>query len=75
MTTIDITSITGLTNPYTIYVCDYFGNNCALLAVINTSVPPTTTFMLPPQFNTAPIVGIKIITSDGCEKFETFVCT
>jgi len=31
--------------------------------------------MLPPQFNTAPIVGIKIITSDGCEKFETVVCT
>jgi hypothetical protein len=30
--------------------------------------------VLPPPFDMAPAVGIKIITSDGCEKFKVFDC-
>jgi hypothetical protein len=31
--------------------------------------------VLPPQFNTAPAIGIKVITSDGCEKFKIIYCS
>lgn len=74
MTAINISTITGLTNPYTIYACNVFGNNCVLIANIQTSVPPTNIIVLPPQFNSAPIIGIKVITSNGCELFKTFIC-
>jgi len=75
MTSIEITSITGgITIPYTIYACDVYGNNCVLIANIVTTVPPTNTIFLPIQFNTAPAVGIKVITTDGCERFEIFNC-
>ena len=75
MTSIEITSITGsITTPYTVYACDVYGNSCILIASIGTTVPPSNTIMLPTQFNTAPAVGIKIITMDGCELFEVFYC-
>jgi hypothetical protein len=75
MTSIEITSITGsITTPYAIFACDVYGNNCIFIASIGTTVPPTNTIILPYQFNTAPAVGIKIITMDGCERFETFNC-
>jgi hypothetical protein len=66
MVTLELTNITGLTNPYQIYVCDVYGNNCILIAEINTSVPPSNTIVLPYQFNNAPAVLVKIFTSDGC---------
>ena len=74
MTAINIQSITGSNFPYTIYVCDVYGNNCVLIATIVTSVPPQNIIVLPPQFNTAPAVGIKVIYGDGCEKFEVVLC-
>lgn len=74
MTTIEISSIVGLTYPYNIYVCDVYGNNCILITTIFTSVPPTNTILLPPQFNTAPSVGVKVITLDGCETFKIIDC-
>lgn len=74
MTTIDITNITGLSYPYDIYVCDIYGNNCILIATVFTSIPPSNTILLPPQFNTSPSVGIKIITLDGCERFKVVEC-
>ncbi len=64
MTSIEITDVTGLSYPYTIYVCDVFGNQCLLLATINAPLPPSQTFILPTQFNTAPAVGIKLISHD-----------
>jgi len=45
-----------------------------LIATIVTSVPPQNIIVLPPQFNTAPAVGIKVIYGDGCEKFEVVLC-
>ena len=68
-------SISGLNNPYTIYVCDVFGNLCILLAYIATTVPSINTMVLPPQFNSAPAIGVKVITSDGCEKFKILYCS
>jgi hypothetical protein len=58
MTSIELTVITGsITIPYSIYACDVYGNNCVIIATIVTTVPPTNTIFLPPQFNTAPAVG------------------
>jgi len=75
MTAIDITNIIGLTFPYNIYACDVYGNQCILIATINTGVPPPNIIVLPIQFNTAPAVGIKVVTSDGCERFEIVYCS
>ena len=74
MTQIQINSITGSAYPYTLYACDVYGNQCVLI----TTIPSTTTFpltiTLPPQFNGAPAVGIKIIDSTGCELFGIINC-
>jgi surface protein len=74
MTTIDITNITGLSYPYDIYVCDIYGNNCILISTVFTSIPPSNTILLPPQFENSPSVGIKVITLDGCERFKIIEC-
>lgn len=74
MTSIILNSITGLTYPYDIYVCDVYGNNCGYISQINTPVPASVEIVLPPPFNMAPAVGIKIITSDGCERFKVIDC-
>jgi hypothetical protein len=74
MTSIILNLITGLTYPYDVYVCDVYGNNCAYVAQVNSSIPPTIEIVLPPPFDLAPAVGIKIITSDGCERFKVVDC-
>ena len=74
MTSIILNSITGLTYPYDVYVCDVYGNNCGYISQINTPVPASVEIVLPPPFNMAPAVGIKIITSDGCERFRVIDC-
>ena len=75
MQNVTISNISGLTQPYDIYACDVYGNQCVLIATIRTSVPPSIIINLPSMFDTAPAVGIKIITSDGCERLETVNCT
>jgi hypothetical protein len=75
MTSLQFTSIVGLNQPYTIYICDVYGNQCILVAYIDTTVPINNIFVLPPQFNTAPAIGIKVITSDGCERFKIIYCS
>ena len=74
MTSIQLNSITGLNYPYDVYVCDVYGNNCGFISTISTSVPAPVEIVLPIPFNYAPAVGIKIITSDGCEKFIVYDC-
>ena len=74
MTSIDLYSISGLVYPYTVYVCDVYGNQCVLVSVISSNVPPVNTILLPPLFSNAPAVGIKIKTTDGCERFKIFDC-
>lgn len=75
MTSLKFTSIGGLNQPYTIYICDVYGNQCILVAYIATTVPANNTFILPPQFNSAPAIGVKVITSDGCERFKVLYCS
>jgi hypothetical protein len=75
MTTLQFNSIIGLNYPFTIYVCDVYGNQCILLAYISTSVPTINTITLPPQFDSAPAIGVKVVTSDGCERFKVLYCS
>jgi hypothetical protein len=74
MISIILNTISGLTYPYDIYVCDVYGNNCGYISQINTNVPAPVEIVLPPPFDMAPAVGIKIVTSDGCEKFIIINC-
>lgn len=74
MTAINIQSITGLNFPYTIYACDVYGSQCALIATLVTSVPPQNIIILPSQFNSVAAVGIKVIDGNGCERFEVVYC-
>jgi hypothetical protein len=74
MLVLQIDSITGATLPYVIYVCDVYGNQCAVLTNINTPIPPSITLNIPSQFNNVPAIGIKIIDANGCEVFETTYC-
>jgi hypothetical protein len=74
MTVIEISSITGLNNPYLIEVCDVYGSNCILLSQVFTTVPPTNIIYLPPQFNSSPSVMVKITTLDGCVKTKIIDC-
>lgn len=69
---ITITSVTGLTTPFSGYCCDVYGNQCSYIGIIN-SLP--TTIYLPSQFDTAPAIGLKLIKDDGCETIETIYCS
>ena len=69
MTSIQISDITGLSFPYNVYICDVFGNQCILVATILDGVPPAETIYLPPLFNSAPAVGVRIVSHD-CERFK-----
>lgn len=74
MKALAIYSIIGLNPPYTVYACDTYGNQCILVSVINSPPSPYVNIFLPPQFDNAPSVGIKLITSDGCEVFKIYSC-
>jgi hypothetical protein len=63
-----ITGETGGTPPYSLYVCDEYGNNCQLLGVSGG------TFTLSPLLQTTNTVMVKIVDSVGCEYFEIVSC-
>jgi len=71
MSEITINTISGLTPPYSVYVCNVYGVYCEFIGVTTTT---PTTIVLPPAFDSAPIVGIKIIDSTGCERFKLVEC-
>jgi hypothetical protein len=73
MTQLEIYNVTGLTIPYQIYICDVYGNQCVLVASVNTNIPPSATITLPPQFNTAPAIGVKL-NDTFCEKLVIINC-
>lgn len=73
MTQVFITNITGLTPTYTIYACNVYGDNCVLLDNLNITVPPIVSYILPSSFDTAPAIGLKIMTND-CERFHILYC-
>jgi hypothetical protein len=74
MTQIDIISVTGVTLPFNLFVCDVYGNQCVLVTTIYVPIPPSIFITLPIQFNTAPAIGIKLTDALGCEKFEIYNC-
>jgi hypothetical protein len=74
MTQIDIISVTGVTLPFNLFVCDVYNNQCVLIATVNTPIPPPISITLPIQFNTAPAIGLKLIDNIGCEKFGIIYC-
>jgi hypothetical protein len=74
MNSVEITDISGLTYPYNVYICNVYEQNCVLIATINTLVPAPVTLPLPTQFSSAPALGVKIITSDGCSRFNIEYC-
>jgi len=74
MTQLTINGISGCTSPYSIYVCDVYGNQCVLIATITGSATYPISFILPPQFNSAPAIGLKLVDANGNEKFGIIYC-
>lgn len=74
MTQLILNNVTGVTLPYQIYICNVYANACILVATVNVAIPPSITITLPPPFDMAPAIGVKIIDSVGCEKFEVLNC-
>ena len=74
MRVIAIYSISGLNPPYTVYACDIYGNQCILMATISQPPSPYVNRYLPPQFENAPSLGIKLIGPNGCEVFKIYSC-
>jgi hypothetical protein len=77
MLILQIDGITGGTSPYNLYACDAYGNQCAILATLTGPVPPPSTGItlnIPSQFNNVPVIGIKIVDSNGCEQFILINC-
>lgn len=66
--------VSGMTIPYNIWGCDYYGNNCILIATINNPVPPQITIPLPPLFDTYPGLLIKLTNCSNCDYTEYSVC-
>lgn len=73
MASIEITSFTGVL-PASVYVSDTLGNNTTLVGTINSTIPPSQTFSVPPLFNNAPAIMITVIDADGCEEFKIEEC-
>ena len=75
MAQIQIQTTSFIFTSYNVFVCDVYGNQCVLVANVVPPQPPTIVITIPPQFNTAPAVGIKLIDSLGCEIFKIVDCT
>lgn len=74
MTQIEISKITGGSGPFTIYACNVYQEQCVLISTIYTPISPYILITLPPQFDYAPAVGILVVDSNNCERFEVGVC-
>jgi hypothetical protein len=78
MTQVRITEISGSTAyPFSVYISDVYGNNQTLIGTINSAVPPTVEYntVIPPIFNTAPEIMLKLVDSNNCEIFKILQCT
>jgi hypothetical protein len=60
--------------PYQIYVCDIYEITCSLVTIYENYIPPATTFYAPSQFDTAPIILVKVIDRTGCIYSEQHMC-
>ena len=74
MVQIRITNISGGTYPINVWISDVYGNNEVLVDTISSSVPPVDYIYLPPIFDNAPAIMIKIVDALNCEKFKVYDC-
>ena len=65
MCLITLNIITG-TPPYTVEVCDVFGSNCVTVAYITGYVPPDFDVIVPPPYDVAPILKVRVYDANGC---------
>ena len=77
MTQVRIGFISGETLPVSVYIADVYGNNQALLGTITSAVPPEVQYnsTIPPIFNSAPAIMIKLVDANGREIFKILECT
>lgn len=78
MTQIRITEITDGAFPINVFISDVYGNNESLLGIIDPGpVPPTVKYnsVVPPIFQNAPEILLKLVGQNGCEVFKRFSCT
>jgi hypothetical protein len=66
-----VISSNNLTPPFSGIACDVYGNQCQYLGS-GTTIP--FLFNLPPLFDTAPALLLKLIDSEGCEISEIIYC-
>jgi len=67
-------SVTGMTLPYNVFGCDYYGNNCIVIATINNPIPPQVIIQLPPQFEGYPGILVKLSNAINCDYSEFLIC-
>lgn len=70
---IQIISITG-TPTYDIYVCDITNTYCFPVSA-STTISPFQVFDVPPPLDNVDSILLKLIDSNGCEKFVYLDCT
>lgn len=58
--------------PFTVTVCDFYGNNCSTLGSGNNF---PISFTLPNQYDSAPVLLITMVDSVGCTTDEIIYCT
>ena len=64
---VTINTISGFTTPYSVYACDAYEKNCYLVGSVSTF---PYQLQLPFQFDSAPVVGIRVVSSNACESFS-----
>lgn len=79
MVQVRITGISGCTYPADLYISDKYGNNESLLTTLSagTIVPPTIFInsTIPPIFQTAPEIMLRLVDSNNCETIKVLDCT
>lgn len=77
MKSIELTSISGITPPFVVEICNVFVENCVFLyqSPPSITVPPNIYFnSLPLVFETAPVVLLKITDNKGCVVTQVKYC-
>lgn len=70
---ITVSTIIG-TPPFDVYVCDITNTYCFFVSGFTSTVPPNFVFIVPPPLDDVESLLLKIIDSNGCEKFILLVC-
>lgn len=69
-----ISNLSGYTLPVNLYGCDAYGNQCILISVITTPIPPQITINLPAIFDTYPSLTVKVTNDINCDTSRYLIC-